>query len=90
MNVSTAGEGAARAAKDPATLRRSVMHTYQLVGAGGYTGLLEQPSPHLKAGDVIVLADGREALVTVRMESWHGSRFAATLHLLISPKSDAH
>jgi urease accessory protein UreE len=31
-------------------------------------GLLEHPAPNLEPGDVVVVADGREAVVTARVE----------------------
>jgi hypothetical protein len=65
------------------------MPTYCLQGEQGYVGLLEHPAWDLKAGDVVVLGDGRQALVTARIESWRGSRFAAVLEIVLSPESDA-
>jgi hypothetical protein len=44
----------------------------------GSLGVLEHPAPNLEPGDVVVLADGREALVTARVET-SGGRFAALL-----------
>jgi urease accessory protein UreE len=38
---------------------------------GDDLGLLEHPAPNLEPGDVVV-ADGREALVTVRVEAEPG------------------
>jgi hypothetical protein len=34
--------------------------------------LLEHPAPNLEPGDVVVLTDGREALVTARVEAEPG------------------
>jgi hypothetical protein len=36
------------------------------------SGLLEHPAPNLEAGDLVLLADGREALVTARVEAQPG------------------
>jgi hypothetical protein len=36
---------------------------------GDDLGLLEHPAPNLERGDVVVLGDGREALVTARVET---------------------
>jgi urease accessory protein UreE len=35
-------------------------------------GILEHPAPNLEPGDVVVLADGREAVVTTRVEAEPG------------------
>ena len=35
---------------------------------GDDLGLLEHPAPNLEPGDVLVLADGRDAVVTARVE----------------------
>ncbi|MET0938165.1 MAG: hypothetical protein ABWY51_02940 [Gaiellaceae bacterium] len=39
---------------------------------GDDLGLLEHPAPNLEPGDVVVVADGREALVTARVETEPG------------------
>lgn len=36
--------------------------------SGDDLGLLEHPAPNLEPGDVVVLADDREAVVTARVE----------------------
>lgn len=46
---------------------------------GDDLGLLEHPAPNVEPGDVVMLADGREALVTARVET-DGGQFAATRH----------
>jgi hypothetical protein len=51
---------------------------------GDDLGLLEHPAPNLEPGDVVVLADGREALVTVRVET-DGGQLAALLEVAIAP-----
>ena len=35
---------------------------------GDDLGLLEHPAPNIEPGDVVVVADGREAIVTARVE----------------------
>ena len=40
---------------------------------GDDLGLIEHPTPNVEPGDVIMLADGREALVTARVETGGGS-----------------
>jgi hypothetical protein len=40
---------------------------------GDDLGLLEHPAPNVEPGDVVVLADGREAIVTARVETACGS-----------------
>jgi hypothetical protein len=82
------GGGRSRAADVTRSLR-AVMPTYFLQDAGGYLGLLEHPAPNLAVGDDVVLADGRRARVTARIDSWRGSRFAAVLDIVIvSPGQD--
>ena len=39
---------------------------------GDDLGLIEHPAPNVEPGDVVVLADGREALVTARVEVKQG------------------
>jgi hypothetical protein len=51
---------------------------------GDDLGLLEHPAPNVEPGDVVVVADGREALVTARVET-DGGQFAALLEVAISP-----
>jgi hypothetical protein len=56
--------------------------TYRLhAHDGDDLGLLEHPAPNLEPGDVVVLADGREALVTARVEAWPGP-FEALLEVV--------
>jgi len=52
---------------------------------GDDLGLLEHPN--LGPGDVVVLADGREALVTARVEGRPG-RFEALLEIVVAPTLD--
>jgi hypothetical protein len=39
---------------------------------GDDLGLLEHPAPNVEPGDVVMLGDGREALVTARVEVERG------------------
>ncbi|HEX2434315.1 MAG TPA: hypothetical protein VHI55_10260 [Gaiellaceae bacterium] len=49
-------------------------------------GILEHPAPNLEPGDVVVLADGREGVVTVRAEAEPGpGPLVATLEVAIAP-----
>jgi hypothetical protein len=58
------------------------MPTYRLHDTSGDDlGLLEHPAPNVEAGDVVVLADGLEALVTVRVEARPGP-FEALLEVV--------
>ena len=53
---------------------------------GDDLGLLEHPAPNLEPGDVVVLADGREGVVTARVEAEPGpGPLVATLEVLVSP-----
>jgi hypothetical protein len=57
--------------------------TYRLhAHDGDDLGLLEHPAPNVEPGDVVLLADGREALVTTRIEGGQGSRFEAILQVI--------
>ena len=49
-------------------------------------GLLDHPAPNLEPGDVVVVADGREALVTARVEAEPGwGQLVALLEVAIAP-----
>ena len=51
------------------------------------SGLLRHPAPNLEPGDVVVLGDGREALVTARVESPpHRGWLTALLEVLVAVK----
>jgi hypothetical protein len=59
--------------------------TYRLQDhSGDDLGLLEHPAPNLEPGDVVVLRDGREALVTARVEAERGP-LAALLEVVVAP-----
>ena len=62
------------------------MPTYRLHSAtGDDLGRLEHPAPNLEAGDVVTLEDGREALVTARVETDGRGPFAALLEVAVAP-----
>jgi hypothetical protein len=64
--------------------------TYRLHDTTGDDfGLLEHPAPNLEPGDVVLLADSREALVTAGVEAGRGSRFAALLEVAVAPSIHA-
>lgn len=48
-------------------------------------GTLLHAAPNLEPGDVVVLTDGREALVTARVETDARGPFAALLEVAIAP-----
>ncbi len=49
-------------------------------------GLLEHPAPNLEPGDVVVLADGREGVVTARVEAEPGwGQLVAALEVAVAP-----
>ena len=61
------------------------MPTYSLHDTSGDDlGLLEHPAPNVEPGDVVVLPDGREALVTARVGGEPGP-LAALLEVVIAP-----
>jgi hypothetical protein len=60
------------------------MATASTTTTGDDLGLLEHPAPNIEPGDVVVVADGREALVTARVET-DGGQFAALLEVAIAP-----
>ena len=48
----------------------SAAHRYRLHDTtGDDLGLIEHPAPNVEPGDVVMLVDGREALVTARVET---------------------
>jgi hypothetical protein len=53
---------------------------------GDDLGLLEHPAPNLEPGDVVVVADGREAIVTARVEAEPGwGQLVALLEVAMAP-----
>ena len=53
---------------------------------GDDLGTIEHPAPNVEPGDVVMLPDGREALVTLRVETPRGP-LAALLEVAIAPMS---
>ena len=52
---------------------------------GDDLGLLEHPAPNLEPGDVLLFADGREGVVTARVEAEPGpGPLVAMLEVLVS------
>lgn len=55
------------------SLRSGSVPTYRVHDTtGDDLGLIEHPAPNVEPGDVVELADGREALVTARVEAKPG------------------
>jgi hypothetical protein len=53
---------------------------------GDDLGTLEHPAPNIEPGDVVVVADGREAIVTARVEAEPGwGQLVALLEVAIAP-----
>ena len=53
---------------------------------GDDLGLLEHPAPNLEPGDVVVLADGRDAVMTARVEAEPGwGQLVAMLEVAVAP-----
>jgi hypothetical protein len=60
--------------------------TYRLHDTtGDDLGLIEHPAPNVEPGDVVVLEDGRESLVTARVETDGRGPYAALLEVAIAP-----
>jgi hypothetical protein len=51
---------------------------------GDDLGPIDHPAPNVESGDVVMLANGREALVTARVET-DGGQFAALREVAIAP-----
>jgi hypothetical protein len=47
--------------------------------------VVEHPAPNVEPGDIVLLADGRETVVTARVEGGRGSRITAVLEVAVSP-----
>ena len=70
---------------DGSRLQDWFVPTYRLHDTtGDDLGLIEHPAPNVEPGDVLVLPDGREALVTARVEAEPGP-LAALLEVVIAP-----
>jgi hypothetical protein len=66
-------------------LQTRAVPTYRLHDTtGDDLGLLEHPAPNVEPGDVVVIPDGREALVTARIEAEPGL-LAGLLEVVIAP-----
>ena len=63
------------------------MPTYRLHDTtGDDLGLIEHPAPNLEPGDVVLVADGREAIVTARVEAEPGwGQLVALLEVAFAP-----
>jgi hypothetical protein len=76
--------GLLAAPRESADTRR-IVAIYRLHDTtGDDLGLLEHPAPNVEPGDVVMLDDGREALVTARGETG-GGQVAALLEVAIAP-----
>jgi hypothetical protein len=53
--------------------------------SGEDIGILEHPAPNVDVGDILLLADNREAIVTARVDGGRGSRVTALLEIVVSP-----
>jgi hypothetical protein len=89
--VHTTGVGSVsqwtRAQADRRALQDSAHAIYRLHDTtGDDLGLLEHPAPNIEPGDVVVVADGREAIVTARVEAEPGwGQLVALLEVAIAP-----
>jgi hypothetical protein len=54
---------------------------------GDDLGVLEHPAPNVEPGDVIVLPNGREAIITARVEAQPGDSIQALLEVAIGSDS---
>ena len=62
------------------------MPTYRVHDTtGDDLGLLEHPAPNVEAGDLVMLRDGREALVTARVETYDVGPLAGLLEVAVAP-----
>jgi hypothetical protein len=52
---------------------------------GDDLGVIEHPAPNVEPGDVVVLTDGREALVRARVETGGVGPFAGLLEIAVTP-----
>jgi hypothetical protein len=60
--------------------------TYRLHDTtGDDLGLIERSAPNLEPGDVVILLDGREALVTARVDTGREGPFAGLLEVAVAP-----
>ena len=76
--------GPLRGHSEPVTLgqwRPTALHD-----TTGHLGMIDHPAPNVEAGDVIVLMNGREALVTSPVEAY-GGPLAALLEVVVVVRS---
>jgi len=67
---------------------RAAVPTYRVHDhTGDDLGLLEHPAPNVEPGDIVVLADGREALVTARVEAKPGPLTALLEVVVVTDES---
>lgn len=52
---------------------------------GDDLGCIEHPAPNVEPGDVLVFSDGRDAVVTARVETRGVGPFAAMLEVAVAP-----
>ncbi len=63
------------------------MPTYRLHDTvGDDLGVIEHPAPNVEPGDVVQLADGREAVVTARVETGEAP-IAGPLEVVVAPSA---
>lgn len=61
-------------------------HRYRLHDTTGEdVGVIAHPAPNVEPGDVIMLPDGREAIVTAQVETSGVGPFAAMLEVVVAP-----
>ena len=62
------------------------MPTYRIHDTtGDDLGTFEHPAPNVEEGDVVILEDGREALVTRRVETYGVGPLAGLLQVVVAP-----
>jgi hypothetical protein len=65
------------------------MPTYRVHDTvGDDLGVIEHPVPNVEPGDVVQLADGREAVVTARVETGEAP-IAGILEVVVAPSAPA-
>jgi hypothetical protein len=68
-------------------MRDSVTYRYRLHDTtGDDLGHVQHPAPNLEPGDLVILEDGREALVTARVET-RRDPLAALLEVVVAPRA---
>ena len=83
--TSTEGQASAAFCLPARTCETRPLPAYRLHDTtGDDLGLIEHPAPNVAPGDEVILPDGREALVTARVEAEPGL-LAALLQIVIVP-----